>query len=329
MNRQRDESSFVGSCEAFARQQRKGWSQIEVLTSTLLVGVLMVGALGSYQSQLTAQSQIDSQYAAHQHCQILLSEILTRRFEETAGSTTLGRDSGESPSDRSTWDDVDDYQEYSDLSPQWGSVGDSSSRLTWTRKVKVRFISELNGTTVSSSRTNLKEITVWVNQGSVELAKLVAYVGAKLDSDWASLHQQRVNDDNDSNRSPIAIASVIPRRGGSTLAVKLSASTSKDPEADALTYKWLVEGTSIATSSEASVSINNTTTSYRVVTIELVVTDAKGNQGRDVARVVLDPGSTSTGGSGTNTGGSGGTDSGGGLIDISVGGGGIGINLGL
>lgn len=308
------------------RSRNQGWSQIEVLASTMLVGVLMVGALESYRFQTGSQAQINKAQAAQRQCEILLGRILALRFEESPTTTNLGRDDGESSTDRTTWDDVDDYNNLTESIPAWSSAGDSADR--WILTVRVRYVAELNGTQVSSTRTNLKEIQVTATEKGQELAKLVVYVGSRMESELANAFRHRLNNDDDSSRRPTAVANVDPRSGGSTLTVALDASESHDAENETLSYRWTIDGVVVASTAKASITLNNSLTEYKVTRIDLEVTDSKGNVGRDIARVVLSPsgGNSNTGGNSNRAPASGSSTGSG--VNLSVGGD-SGLNLRL
>ncbi|MCA9107600.1 MAG: hypothetical protein KDA83_19450 [Planctomycetales bacterium] len=301
------------------RWARYGWSQMEVVATTLLVAVVMVGAMKGYQHAQWSNADITLRAAAVSHAQKLLAEVVTRRFEEAEGTNLLGLDASESPSNRAGWDDVDDYQGYSDQSPAWGV---SSGLAPWARTVEVRHVEPLDPTVGSNSRTGLKEVRVRVSQDGQELALLVGYVGATLDQELRGCHRWWAGRDDDRNNPPMVSADVVPRLGGPNLAVSFSAIDDVDPEGDALTYVWTLDGNEVATTRSGSMTLTNSTDATRVLSLAVTAKDVHGNESSDVARIVLLPGAAD--GSGADTG----TGTGLGVgVGVSVGG--VSLDLGL
>ncbi len=134
---------------------------IEVMISTVLVGTLMVTAMSASGFHAANSRAIDQMATAQALSNRLLAEVIALRFAESASSTTLGVDSGETLALRQTWDDVDDANGYSSTPPK-SRTGSSRTDMTgWTEAVSVGFVS-VSDLSSSSTATPLKRVTVTI-----------------------------------------------------------------------------------------------------------------------------------------------------------------------
>ncbi|HRF00188.1 MAG TPA: hypothetical protein PLI18_06700 [Pirellulaceae bacterium] len=272
--------------------RRRGYSQLEVVAATLLVGIVMTASLETYGASLRMNARTMQLDAGMRSARELMSEILGRRFEETTGAVTLGPDSGESQESVETLDDVDDFDGWSETI-EADRFGDrdrtSADGLTWSRTVEVRHVRVDSPGVVVSSRTGLKRVVVMVRRGGNPVAQLVAFAGGMLDEDLRRAAIGRGREDDDTNRSPMARAEANPRIGVGVASVTLDGTASFDPDGDLLTFRWRSEGSTIATTAVATVAVNNASTVVKVQEFELEVSDVHGNRTRDVVRVVIEP----------------------------------------
>jgi len=131
---------------------------IEAALSVAIVGVLMSIALTTFTAIATQRRVQAERRDAYELGQQLMHEILSCYFQDPGGSGVWGPESGET---RATFDDVDDYDGYTEtsLTRKDGTV--LSDYTNWTRAVAVAFVDPLNpGTTIASS--TLKRVTVTV-----------------------------------------------------------------------------------------------------------------------------------------------------------------------
>lgn len=144
---------------------RRGLSLAEVVISTFLVSVLMLAALGSVgTASLTYRSsatQADGADVAGE----LLAEVLAMAYADPQTPTNApGLDSGESiGSDRTTLDDVDDYEGFTDSSLKTRSGATIPNYSGWSRKVTVERVSATDPNVVLGSGaadSGLKRIRV-------------------------------------------------------------------------------------------------------------------------------------------------------------------------
>lgn len=124
--------------------KRMGFSLMEVVVSTLVVTLVLIGAMNCVTDSMRSRDSLSRQVRAELLAQDLLTEILSRPYEDNT-SPTFGPESGE-PSifadrTRSTFDDVDDYWGWSASPPEdidglaLDGVGSE-----WRRSVQVSFV---------------------------------------------------------------------------------------------------------------------------------------------------------------------------------------------
>lgn len=90
------------------------------------------------------------------------------------------------------------------------------------------------------------------------------------------------------NRSPVAVAEASTDSGPVPLTVHFDATNSSDPDGDALTYEWDLDGDGTPDSTSASPA--HTYTAVGVYTVSLIVRDANG--GEASASLIIDAGNT-------------------------------------
>lgn len=126
-----------------AANTRSGYSLAEVLIASALSGVVLVAAMdgmsGSARTWMAAGDAADAEALAHD----LLAEVLSQAYSDpdTTNDPTLnafGPESDERADDRSTFDDLDDYDDWSESPPQTrdGAVIDAYGG--WSRTVVVQ-----------------------------------------------------------------------------------------------------------------------------------------------------------------------------------------------
>jgi prepilin-type N-terminal cleavage/methylation domain-containing protein len=154
--------------------RHKGLSLIEVVISTMLVGIVLVGAINGlgavFKTQLMAvEYQIGPSIAKD-----LLAEIMSTPYtDQDEPNGPIGLEAGELGSDRSTFDDVDDYHNWSSESPTRRDGTALTYGSGWHCGVTVAFVIP-NNLAYSASDTGLKLITVTVTSPSGALTALQA-----------------------------------------------------------------------------------------------------------------------------------------------------------
>ncbi|GAB5406387.1 MAG: prepilin-type N-terminal cleavage/methylation domain-containing protein [Aureliella sp.] len=113
---------------------RRGISLVEVVVSTALVAIVLVTSLHT----LTSTSAVRTIASEHNHApdfaSRLFAEIMSHRYSDPDGGSTIGAESGES---RASFDDVDDYHGLSESPPRdrTGAVIVEASGWTWSAAI--------------------------------------------------------------------------------------------------------------------------------------------------------------------------------------------------
>ena len=160
--------------------QRKGVTLAEILISTLIVGFLMVAALNAVGGIFQARTLTSNRNNAYLLAEDLMSEIEQMPCDDPEGGTGIGTDSGETASDRSTFDDVDDFHGWSQTPPKNRNGTTMTGTTGWTRTVTVEYVDTANPGTSTLTHFGLKRIIVTVtgpNSQSVTLTALRSNAG--------------------------------------------------------------------------------------------------------------------------------------------------------
>ncbi|MBI2481758.1 MAG: hypothetical protein HYV60_24880 [Planctomycetia bacterium] len=160
-------------CILHNRRRRTAYTLVEVSMSTLMIGVLLIGAMNS--AGYATRGQIDNKERAQAKllANAMLAEILELPYQEPTSTPAFGPESGEV---RATYDDVDDYKIFSDSPPvdKQGNALAGGSGLT--RSVVVSYVEPNNLTATSSTDQGIKRIAVSVARSGKQLVSMTAVV---------------------------------------------------------------------------------------------------------------------------------------------------------
>lgn len=163
---------------------RHGLSQVEVVASTLIVGVILVGALnvlgGATRTNRAAAEKLDAPGLAHQ----LMGEILAMPYEDPEDPNNgIGQDTGELNTTRADFDDLDDYDGWDQNPPETKNGATVPGFDAWRRKVFITYFNPTTGSSTSSD-TGIKLVRVQIEFPSSATFELKA-----LRSNCGSLQQ--------------------------------------------------------------------------------------------------------------------------------------------
>ena len=143
--------------------RRRGHSLVELAVSTMLVGVLMTAALQATGQSLLSQRLTADRAIAESLAQSLLTEIMEQSYADPATpAAPLGLDSGETPSVRATYDDVDDFHAHSESPPRQKDGVSIPGLAGWTRTVDVTWVNPTTLATTAGPETGAKRISISV-----------------------------------------------------------------------------------------------------------------------------------------------------------------------
>ncbi len=152
-------------------QRRNGLTLVEAMVAMTIVSVLLVAAMQAIGSAGLNQYKNAERVTAGMLADGLMTEILSRSYADPDQTAGFGPESGEST--RSLYDDVDDYNGYAETSAPKDSAGTTIAGSTWGRSVVVERVVAATPSTVSSTETGVKRITITVtNRGRTVLQRV-------------------------------------------------------------------------------------------------------------------------------------------------------------
>lgn len=145
-----------------AASHRQGFTLAEAAVSTLIVATMMVSALTSIQKTGLFRRITTDQHLAFLLGQQMLAEIQCHSYVDPTYplNANLGPDLDETANNRTTFDDVDDYNGWLEQPPAYPDGTPIPNRGQWYRKVKVEFVRHTNLEVPISWDDGLKRITV-------------------------------------------------------------------------------------------------------------------------------------------------------------------------
>jgi len=163
--------------QRFAQRQfrtRHGLSLIEVVFSTLLVGLVLVGALRCVGGVVTGRIASADQARAALLAHALMAEIVTKPYLDEGADPVFGLESTETSNNRANFDDVDDYHGWSHSPPESDGGVNYLGFDGWQRDVTVEWVQPSNPSATVGTDQGLKRITINVSRNGQVLATQVA-----------------------------------------------------------------------------------------------------------------------------------------------------------
>jgi len=159
------------------RHLSAGFSLMEVVISTFLVGMVVVGAMRALGSSVQANESTNQQGRAVLLADALMVEIQRADYVDSS-NPVFGRELGETATDRSQHDDVDDYDSWIGQPPEQADGTPIPGLAGWKRTVKVVHLDpdDLSNVLNDSNDQGVKRIRVTVRRNGEFLARLNAIV---------------------------------------------------------------------------------------------------------------------------------------------------------
>lgn len=161
---------------------RRGFSMIEATIASLLVGTLAVAALNTVGASMVSQTESVRQSNGLMLAQDLMTEILSKTYEDPDIPGEWGPGTSETlSSGRSQFDDVDDYMDWTSTPPQYGDGTKIPNHAKWKRIVRVKWIDPDTFSAVDTE-SGLKRIKVKVKWDKRLVCELYA-IRADIETD--------------------------------------------------------------------------------------------------------------------------------------------------
>jgi hypothetical protein len=144
------------------------------VVSTVLVGVLLIAALRSVGASVFTQSLSAQRTTGQMLADGLMAEILAKAYKDPGNWPQFGREWGESSASKANYNDVDDFQDWSESPPQLADGSTMPDLTGWQRSVAVDWVDLSDLSRVQYWDTGAKRITVTVRYNGVAIATRVA-----------------------------------------------------------------------------------------------------------------------------------------------------------
>lgn len=156
--------------------KRPGFTLVEAVFCMLLVSVLLVAALSAAGASGASQSHASDRGRGIMLAEALMSEILVQPYQDTTQTPIFGPEPGDTtvPPSRARFNDVDDYNVWTESPPQ-NKDGSVMANLTgWSRSISVIWVSTTDFTRSAGYETGVKQITVTVAHNNTVVATCTA-----------------------------------------------------------------------------------------------------------------------------------------------------------
>ena len=158
------------------RDRGRGMNLVEVVVSIGIVGVMFAASVTTVGASKTMQKKIGDRGRGALLARQLMSEILEQDYADAAyGPDSFGLGADEAATgDRSLFDDVDDYHNWSASPPQQKDGTVMTDLSGWRRSVAVVWVKPSNLSQTVGTNKGVKRITVTVTRNDQVTASMVA-----------------------------------------------------------------------------------------------------------------------------------------------------------
>lgn len=154
---------------------RPGFTLVETMLASILVAITIVAALQSVSATMMTQKKLADRARGEQLAEALMSEILTKLYQDLNNPLACGVESGENAADRRTYDDIDDYCGWSESPPANADGSLISGFAGWSRRVTVEYLQPNDWSRTQVGDGGARRVTVEVSNGSDIQVKLQAF----------------------------------------------------------------------------------------------------------------------------------------------------------
>ncbi len=160
--------------QTIEQSNRRGLSQVEVVVSTIIVGVLMVTSFNTIAASRRSQTAESNEISALSIANALLDEIMQLPMREPSCDCGYGIDAGET-GNRINLDDIDDYNGLVDSPPKSRTGVNLNGYAAFSRNVSVDRVQAANWEATTTTYAGIYRITVRVLRSGTEVCRVVGY----------------------------------------------------------------------------------------------------------------------------------------------------------
>lgn len=156
------------------RSSRNGVTLLECAGASIILGLMVTAGLRAAAGAGAAQATSARALTGSLLAEGLLNEITSLAYIDANGLDLIGVDAGELASDKSTFDDVDDFENWIETPPKAPDGTPMANMDKWSRAVRV-FRAQINSLeTKTNSEAGLKRIRVTVSYSGKVVCTLQA-----------------------------------------------------------------------------------------------------------------------------------------------------------
>ena len=151
-----------------------GFTLVDSVVAVVIVSLMVVAGLRAAAASQVAQYKSAERAIGRMLADGLLAEIMQLSYEDPSLPPVFGRESNETATSRGNYDDVDDYNGWSQSPPQDKDGVAMPGLDGWSRSVVVEWVNASDPTSVAAAETGTKRITVAVKHNNVTVVTRVA-----------------------------------------------------------------------------------------------------------------------------------------------------------
>lgn len=154
-----------------------GFTLVEAMISAVIVATMLVAAINTVGASARTQSATATSLRAQHMAALLMTEIESLAYKDPdLASLLLGLDAGERAQVRSTFDDIDDYKDYTQAPPTTRDGTLLSTDPSWAISVAVEWVNPADPGAAAGLlvESNLKRIEVIVTFRGKPVANVVS-----------------------------------------------------------------------------------------------------------------------------------------------------------
>lgn len=160
---------------------RRGISLVEVVVSSLLVGLVLVTSMRATTMVHSSTVAADDTMVLSVAAESILEELRGLAYAEPLGSSAIGIDDNEIQSDRATWDDVDDAAGYRAI----GFVQRDGKAVvggeSWKCRIQCQWVDPTTLAVCEEDR-GLKKVKIQMTASNAQLAEVFGYFSSGIDT---------------------------------------------------------------------------------------------------------------------------------------------------
>ena len=164
-------SKFTGNRSA----QPLGFTQIEIVVSTALMGILLVATLSVVAASCQRSAHELGVARGHALADAMLNEILSLHARDPDCQCGFGLETGEQNSNRLSFDDVDDYHNFTESPPCARDGTKYTGFPNWKRMVSIERVQSSDWSVPSGDFQQVYRITVSIVLNNKVICRVVGY----------------------------------------------------------------------------------------------------------------------------------------------------------